>query len=109
MGQHLTVTVVVATCAMLYSKILEKLDLKEKTKQMAILIPNAIIVILLLVCNIMLGSYPSGWIFFLYACLGLIGEILKFYNKEELAKKFHKWENIIFWSSYIVWFVEGII
>ena len=109
MGKYLTVTIVVIACIILYSKILNKLDIKEKTRQIAILIPNAIIVIFLLVCNIILGSYPSDWIFFLYACLGLIGGILKLYNKEELAKKFDKWGNIIFWSSLIAWFVEGIM
>lgn len=110
MTEFLISMAVVVGCAMFYRKILDKLELKEKTKQIAVLVPHTIIVIFILIYYIVLQvRYVSGWILFLHVSICLIKEILEFIGKKQDASRLHKWERLSFWSIGIAFLIEVFI
>lgn len=110
MTEFLILMAVVVGCTMLYHKILDKLELKEKTKQIAVLAPHAMIAIFILIYYIVLQvRYVSSWILFLYVCICLIREILEFLGRKQDADRLHKWERLSLWSVGIAFLIEVFI
>lgn len=110
MTEFLISMAVVVICAMLYNKILDKLGLKEKTRQIAVLVLHAIIVIFILMYYIVLQvRYVSSWLLFLYVCICLIRRLLEFFNRKQDSDRLHKWERLSFWSIGIAFLIEVFI
>lgn len=85
MGEDLIVIIVAFGVLALYCKILDKLGLKERTKQIALLIPHGVMVICVLIFNISIRmKYFSSWITSIYVCFNLVVNLLKFYKKSSL-------------------------
>ena len=110
MTEFLISMAVVVVCAMLYNKILDKLGLKEKTRQIAVLIPHIMIVIFILICNIVLQEdYIYSWLIFLYMCIYVTREWLELFEKKQVLDRLHKWERLSFWSIGIAFLIEVFI
>lgn len=110
MTEFLIALAAVVVCAMLYNKILDKLGLKEKTRQIAVLVPHTIIVVFILIYYIVLQvRYVSSWLLFLYVCICLARELLEFFNQKQDSDRLHKWERLSFWSIGIAFLIEVFI